>query len=130
MVNIRKIQENSVQTENVEVAFGNVVVHFTYDSSKYTGNVEKNLKQMMDAEGLPINGIIRMLMVLLTGWDVTDYHPEDMHLPEDQRREVPLPLTEEVMAEMFGITALAKIINAINAKNEMGKQPVKPTPDF
>lgn len=111
------------KTVAVEFTIGEFM-DFTYSREDYTPQLERKMNEMVK-EGLPGNMLAAMLVKVGIAWNVVDDHPDDLELPESQRREVPMDFTAENLDAMFSIEALSRIVEEIanDSRPNQGKSP-------
>lgn len=113
----------------VPVKFGEEVLNITYNRGKFTPRVERELQEEAKANR-PGGALAKMLMKVLISWDLEDAHPEDVNLPEDQQRLVPVPLNEQTLDDLLSIPAQARIVETIAEDNRPKQTTSEPTKEF
>lgn len=117
------------QDKTLSVKIGEEVLNIQYNRSTYTVEFETEMREKQE-QNAPAAALAAMVLRVVTSWDLEDYHPEDLHILEEHRRTIPVPLNQESVERMVPIEVLVEIIAAIAEDNRPKENPSRPTKDF
>lgn len=111
---LRKLVASNVKELPIPFGSGSEgeILTISYCQDAYTVKLERQLQEQIK-NNLPGQMLKVYILKLVKGWDVVDYHPDDMELPEEERRTVPVPLNEETLDDIIPIDKLARVVEAI-----------------
>lgn len=116
------------EDSKLPVAFGKETLNLTYNRSKFTPKLEREINALADARQM--GGMLsKMLMTILTSWDIVDVDPADVGKPENKQKLIPVPLTAETLDELISIEAQARIVKALTDAQRPDEEKLPDTND-